>query len=313
MNKQETLHDQRSRDKGCINHDAPRRVISGDSLSPTEAWRVAPARVIDYYPGTVLLPNGNLYRYPAGKRLEVSLVPEEFIPVMDTAEAPWAVATVNAAFSSDPIDRLDPRHKLRVLERGAGLNITATKVIDHLVQRGSGEYHIIELNEQVLNNPEWGTKAWKKRIDDILRLKSQQQGIKYDIDIQIHEGEAQEITKQLAADGKKFNIIISDTFPIEPEEQGINDIADVDVLTQVMYGEGVFAFFAYYPGIEKEIEGSHIAAKQLGLLRPKFGNVNVFEVGVKPPRDYPYLFTEESVPVTRLPVVICRDKKKIER
>ncbi|MBP6913309.1 MAG: hypothetical protein KBC00_01740 [Candidatus Levybacteria bacterium] len=278
-----------------------------DLTSSIELWKNASAKVIGYPGGRITDRDGNTYRYGDGKRLLIE-ADNTTMQVMDTCEAPWAVETVDQAFATKTIKGMNPKHKLRVLERGAGLNIAGTKVIDHLMQRGSGEYHVIELNQDVLQNEEFGVYAWKDIMMRSIKDKSERSGIKYDIDIVIHEGDAREVTQRLENEKKKFNIIISDTFPLEKTETGVNDIEDIATLTKILYSkEGVFTFFAYYPGME-DISGSHLSAEQLALLRPHFSNIAVSEAPVKPARGYDYLFNN-GFPIKNLPVVICEGKK----
>lgn len=264
-----------------------------------EEWRNAEATIVDYNGGMVRPENGASYRYDGGRRL---VIKDE--QVMDTCEGPWGQAVVDAAFDDPSIDRLDRTKTLKVLERGAGLNIAGTRIIDRLIGRGSGEYHVVELNDDVADLAE----AWKADMEANIRDKERRQGIRYNIKIFIHRGDARVVARQLAEKGEKFNIIISDTYPLDDSETGVNDIEDIDVLKSMLYRDnGVFAFFSYFPGMEAEGDG-HMAAKQLGIVRPHFENINFSDVGVKPPEEYRYLFNGGK-PVRSLPVVICSKKR----
>lgn len=303
------LSESRRVDGGKISRVAT--AAKGETPSPIEEWRHADARVIEYEAGTMPRTHGSrAYKYDAGKRLLITTPSGGEHQVMDTCEAPWAVATVDAAFAADSITRLESKHKMRVFERGAGLGIAGSKVINHLMQRGSGEYHVAELNTHIIQ----ATYAWKEKMENFIAGVSENTGIKYDINIVIHEGDAREVTADLVKDAerndkKRFNIVISDTFPIHPDETGVNDIADLDEVTKLMFKkEGVFAFFAYFPGMETGPEGSHMAARQLALLRPRFSKIATSDVEVMPAKGYDYLFTE-SGPVRSLPVVICEGKR----
>lgn len=275
--------------------------------SPVEHWANAEALIKNYDAGSVGVPNTRFYyEYPAGRRLVINNE-----QVMDTCEAPWAAATVENAFASEGIRNLPRPYKIRVLERGAGLNIAGSRIIQKMMGRGSGEYHVIELNKKVANE----ARRWKEIQMSQLNHYEQQQGLKLDIDIKIHEGDAVEVTKELVAQGirerKKFNLIISDTFPITPKEKGMNDIADIETLKKGLYGgaEGVFTFFAYYPGWDSgESRDIQIRVKQQMLLDRHFNQVNFDSVEVKPAAGYTYLFNNDK-PVRKLPIVTASYKK----
>lgn len=275
-------------------------VVKKEPDNPIEDWRNAEATIVDYDAGYVRPEGEPGYRYEAGRRL---VIKNEL--VMDTCEGPWGQAVVDAAFNHEAISKLDRTKTLKVLERGAGLNIAGTRIIDQLIGRGSGEYHVIELNEEVANMAE----AWKQDMEEAIRKKGREQGLRYNIKIIIHRGEARAVTQELAEKGEKFNIIISDTYPLDESETGVNDVEDIETLKQMLYREnGVFAFFSYFPGIEAESEDGHVAARQLGRIRPHFGEIKVSDAGVKPPQDYSYLFNDGK-PVRSLPVVVCSKKR----
>ncbi len=279
-------------------------ILMDNDINPEDPliteWKNAPAEIVDYPSGIVRPENGANYRYDAGRRLEI-----KGEQVMDTCEGLWGQAVVDAAFDHPVIDRLDRTKTLKVLERGAGLNIAGTRIIDRLIGRGSGEYHVIELNDDVATLAE----AWKTDMENFIRDKERRQGIKYNIKIFIHRGEAKEVTQKMAEKGDKFNIILSDTYPLDKSETGVNDIEDVETLKKMLYREnGVFAFFSYFPGMEKEADDSHVAARQLSLIRPHFDRIEFSDADVKPAQDYRYLFNDGK-PVRSLPVVICTTKK----
>lgn len=264
-------------------------------------WKNAPAEIVEYESGFVRPEGDSAYRYEAGRRL---IIKNEL--VMDTCEGPWGQAVVDAAFDHEAIAKLDRTKTLRVLERGAGLNIAGTRIIDRLIGRGSGEYHVIELNDDVANLAE----AWKQDMEEAIRKKGREQGLKYNIKIFIHRGEAREVSKQLAEKGEKFNIIISDTYPLDESETGTNDIEDIEVIKNLLYrNNGVFAFFSYFPGMDQNEGQAGFAVRQLSKVKPHFVEAGLkAEAMVKPPQDYTYLF-RDGKPVRSLPVVICSDKR----
>ncbi len=270
-----------------------------------ERWANAEALIKQYPAGTFGISGmRTFYEYPAGRRLIIS--GEQ---VMDTCESPWAAKTIDNAFASEGIRNLPREYKIKVLERGAGLNIAGSRVIQKMVGRGSGEYHVIELNKKVADE----ARRWKDNQMEQLENWKTEQGLDLNIDIQIHEGDSFEITRRLVTERKKFNIIISDTFPLTPEEKGLNDIADLETLKKGLYGgaEGVFAFFAYYPGWENgngNMRDSEIRVEQQRLLDRHFRQVHFDSVEVKPAPGYDYLFTHGK-PVRKLPVVTATYKR----
>lgn len=271
--------------------------IDGDVI---KEWTNTPISIQEYPQGRYgAIGSRQSYEYPAGRRLLIGDA-----QVMDTCEAPWAAATVDSAFNSPGIRRLRTDYKIRVLERGAGLNIAGSRVIQNMIGRGSGEYHVIELNSEVAKM----SMRWQEREMEMLRQYQQQQGLDLDIKIFVHQGDAREVARDLVNQRKKFNIIISDTFPLTAAEAGMNDIEDLDVLKRGLYSgdEGVFSFFAYYPGWNNDV-GS-IRSRQQSTLSRHFSEVRFRDVDVKPAVGYNYLF-EEGKPIRNLPYVICTEKK----
>lgn len=55
---------------------------------------------------------------------------------MDTCEGPWASATSAQAF--ERLNLFPGQSRLKILERGAGLNILGTSIIAQLLGRGRG-------------------------------------------------------------------------------------------------------------------------------------------------------------------------------
>lgn len=272
----------------------------GSVRNAIEAWAKAPALIENYPGGFYPNPNNPQYYYPGGRRLTIN-----GLPVMDTCEGDWAEKTIEAAFAEDRIHFLPPRHKLKVLERGAGLNMTGNKVINSLKSRGAGEYHVIELNHEVAEQ----TRRWKQNQLALISRERNNYGANPDIKIFIHEGEAREITRRLIEEeGEKFNIIISDTYPLTEEEQGINDIEDIETIKKGLYknGEGVFAFYTYFPGFEDAKNGDgYVTPKQNKTLKGLFPNRKYDLANVSPPPEYTYLFGPDGEPIRKLPVVIA--------
>ena len=286
--------------------ERPNNSAARESFDPRkerlEWWRNAPEKVIDYEGNNAVDKVGNPYWYGPGTRLLIG-DPEkgEAIQVMDSCETPWAFATVDMAFK----ELVSKSGEVDVLERGFGMGITARRVIQNLVLRG-GSYTVIELNNA---NAAYAKREWRpKQISALANMASGMPNTKPNITIEIIEGEAYEETERLAAAGRKFDVIISDTFPLTEDEQGINDLQDLDVLKRCLKTGGVFAFFAYYPGSTGALE---LVRKQGEIISRHFedSGVIVSQARISPPPDYEYLHTDTSDPVRTLPVVVCKNPK----
>lgn len=256
-----------------------------------DLWKNAEPEWIDYKGGWVKPHDSKGYKFRAGKRLVIN--GEQ---VMDTCEAPWAYELVDRVFEM----MRHRRGKLKVLERGAGLNISGTRVIHEMIKRGGGEYYVIELNRGVYER----TLQWRKRHLAYLKEIRQNQGIKIPLKIEVLLGEAREISRKLIQeDGMRFNAIISDTYPLSPLETGINDISDVDILKSGLKTGGVFGFFAYFPDSYPE----EIKIRQQRLMSDNFKQA-LFSVGrVNPPPSYRYLWSSSGIPVRSLEVQVRFD------
>lgn len=249
-------------------------------------WKNAPEKVIKYEKGS------EPYEYPAGARLMIGDEGEEK-QVMDTCETPWAFATVDMAFAELPSGPVE------VFERGFGMGLTARRVIQNLITRG-GKYTVVELNK---GNADYARKWIERQKSALLSMASGLPGTKPDIAISLIEGEAYEETAKLAQEGGKFDIIISDTFPLSKAEQGINDLQDLATLKRCLNPGGIFTFFAYFPN-----STGGMMRNQRDIINAHFGSYTVTEVPVNPPPSYEYLQTKDG-PVRTLPIVICRNPK----
>lgn len=259
-----------------------------------EWWRKASESPEKYLAGEAIDKDGNPYEYPAGTRLIIGKGKEAY-QVMDSCETPWAFATVDMAFK----ELGSKSGEINVLERGFGMGITARRVIHNLMTHG-GSYTIIELNEK---NAAYA-REWKRSQEySLTRMTHGMQDTKPNISIDIIDGEAYQETAKLLEAERKFDIIISDTYPLTADEQGINDLQDLDVLKRCLNPGGVFAFFAYFPG-----STGGIMKQQRDIINEHFRNYNVGEISVNPPPTYKYLQTDTG-PVRSLPIVICKDPK----
>ena len=259
-----------------------------------EWWRSASEGIMEYEGNNATDKDGNTYWYGPGLRLLIG-DPEkgEAIEVVDSCETPWAVATVDRAFEELRLKS----GELRVLERGFGMGIIARKVIQNLIPRG-GSYTVIELNRK---NAEYAMSWRGKEKIGLTNIAVGMPATKPNIAIEIIEGEAYEETAKLAESGRKFDIIISDTYPLTEDEQGMNDLQDLDVLKRCLEPNGVFTFFVYFPGSPDEM-----AYKQAAMVTRHFANYSGSRVNVNPPPDYKYLQTATG-PIRSLPVVICKN------
>ena len=272
-----------------------------ENLSPREAlverWKNAPFKIHKYPAGKITGSSGEtLYEYSQGARLLMGdETKEEVIEVMDSCDTPWAFATVDMAFKE-----LGAKDRpVKVLERGFGMGITARRVIQNLVAHG-GEYTVIELNEE---NAAYARQWRTSQEYSLTRMTHGLQDSRPNISIEVLDGEATEVTGMLQKAERKFDIIISDTFPLSEEERGMNDLLDLDILKHCLESGGVFTFFAYYP----ESNGG-IKELQMSAIRKHFSEYREDEVEVNPPPDYTYLQSSKG-PIRKLPVAVCKNPK----
>ncbi|MEX2007439.1 MAG: class I SAM-dependent methyltransferase [Candidatus Levyibacteriota bacterium] len=269
-----------------------------DRQALVEQWRNAPFSVVDYSSGKI---EGNSpYEYRAGARL--MMLGQE---VMDLCQWSWTDATADKAFQtlnegySRPLG-LETKRNVRVLERGFGMGLIASRIIDHLMIVG-GNYTCIELNDQIA---EYADTRWREVQNESARqialmpMGGDESDAKY-IPINIIRGDAFEETAKLAEKGEKFDIIISDTYPLSDEERSVNDLLDLEQLIKCLDPKGVFAFFGYHTGAQGDLN-----QRQRNLIDSNFDKIQITHVRVSPPPDYKY-FNPPTGPLRRLPVIIC--------
>lgn len=253
-------------------------------------WRNAPEELRKYPAGPYTDGERTLYQHRKGTRLMI--LGQE---VMDSCQTPWANSTVDRAFVA-----LGYKKDVRVLERGFGMGIVATRIMEHLGMTG-GEYTCIELNEQDAN---FADTKWRKKVNEMAGsvARTVRGGTSKDatnVGINIIRGEAIAETEKLAETGREFDIIISDTYPLSEDERSVNDLLDLEQLIRCLAPDGVFAFFGYHTGSD-----GTISATQRSMIDRYFETVTTTQVDVYPPKDYEY-FQTPSGPVRRLPVIIC--------
>lgn len=257
-------------------------------------WKNAPERVIDYDKGSAIDNDGNPYDYPSGHRLLIGDPAKgEVNQVMDTCETPWAFATVDKTFEGFPQNS----GRIDMLDRGLGMGITLRRAIQNLITRG-GSYTAMELNKEIAD---YGRKLINRTKIALANMANGLPGTKPDINISLIEGDSYEETAKLANEGRKFDIIISDTFPLNEEEKGINDLKDLNTLKKCLNPNGVFTFFAYFPG-----STGGVVKKQENMITPHFREYSVCSVEVNPPPGYKYLQGEHGG-IRRLAVVVCKN------
>ncbi len=257
-----------------------------------EEWRNAPEKLVKYKAGVVKDSEGNvLYEYSKGTRLVI--LDKE---VMDSCQIPWARATVDKAF--ELLERKEKKKNVNVLERGFGMGIVASAIVENLIPRG-GTYTVIELNRQVAEY----VREWKNNYKELIANMGSPMtpNPSPQISMAIVEGDAVKETEKLAASGRKFDIIISDTFPLSEDESSVNDLLDLDTLVKLLNPDGVFAFFGFHTGYDGRLN-----EKQGNLVDRHFEDISrTFAKGINPPPDYKY-FNPEGGPIVReLPVIIC--------
>ncbi|MBI2028700.1 MAG: class I SAM-dependent methyltransferase [Candidatus Levybacteria bacterium] len=285
----------------CIPTEASFDSGQAEKLTPREVlvekWRNAPQDISRYRHGTAVDGEGNIYEYSAGVRLWIGDQDE----VMDSCQKPWAEETVRKAFEA--FEELGDKKDVRVLERGFGLGLIATQVMDYLRDLG-GSYTVIELNRKVAN---YANTTWRQKQTTISRAKATSEigGIfrGLNVGIEVIEGDAFEETRRLAGEGKKFDIIISDTFPLSEDERSVNDLLDLETLVKCLEPDGVFAFFGYHAGYEGGMND-----EQRNLVERNFNGVSRTLVTVNPPLDYRFFQTSNG-PLRKLPVIICREPR----
>lgn len=294
-----------------------------------ERWKKAPHQVIPYKEGVVELPDGTSYSYRDGRRLLVIpggmkvvedgkvVLDKNDIPivkggkveqVMDTCEFNQAEETVRLAFEAVQADR---KRGLRVLEFGIGLRIAANRFIEQFTGRNiDGLYVGVDLNEGVYND----AVQWQKGKEEELERKKKEGETSAEIHIRLIRGEAGKVARDLLKEigddeSQKFDIIYSDTFPLSPDEAGINDWKHIEVLKKLLAKGGAFSFFPFTPGKVAQTEeglAGIVTGEQINLINAHFEKPLPGRAKVLPPREYKYLW-RGGKPVLWLPVMVCQD------
>ncbi len=270
----------------------------------TKEWSITPATVLEYDGGVICNPDGSIdYKYDSGKRLLI-----KDYEVMDTCQKQFVQELVNAAFKRLTKKEGDP---VRVFEAGWGLGISAERVMRNLAARyfafnSGGEYRGVELNRDVYET----AKTWKTKWDQqIGALNENTEEPKSKLKSVLYHGEAGEVAEDFIKRGKKFDIIISDTFPIKPEQKAINDLIHMPIFIQLLDEKGVFAFVAY----SKDANGytkDKIRELQLSKFAKYFNGYRQYDVPVNPPPDYEFLKERDGSIVRSLSFILCWGPRK---
>lgn len=247
--------------RGLIPVGDPRPAVE---RNPYEVeWEKAGIETPPYKAGKVILGNGHEYSWRGGQTLLI-----QGKEIMATCEYPWSAAAVNLAFRQ--IRHSDPHEPVSVLELGFGLNLAANRVVDKFSGGDRrGKYVGVELNQQVYER----AKAWKERKKNGFKEKEKEiPGSAPKVDLELIQGEAGKVMEeQLIPKGEKFNIIISDTYPIDPKDEGVNDLRYLRSVVQLLAPGGVFIWYPYSPDAEEIVqEGDNFTKTQRRLLDPYF-------------------------------------------
>jgi hypothetical protein len=303
------------KDWGTANPDSPFLIKNYDTKSIkserkklVEEWRDSPAEIHYYWGGKYNDSKNNPHEFTSGSRLFVG---EKKNEVMDTCQRPWCESTVYGLFngftgSLAPLEEKEPV----CLLRGFGQGEQAQIILNELMVRGRGELHIIELNNDIVETMQEFLAESHKII-----LPKFRYGLQTKIQITIHIGDAYQITENFLEEGKKFDVIISDTYPLSSEESSLNDILDIENQVKCLKPHGRFSFFAYSRDHLPNATG--LTDEQRKRIDPHFETVLVKNYvaqiddplkGIGVPPDYKFLQMEDG-PVKFLPVVICTDPK----
>ncbi|MCL4354172.1 hypothetical protein M1349_01735 [Patescibacteria group bacterium] len=262
-------------------------------------WSKAPVILEPYKGGTVL--NGDqVYTYKPGVRLLI-----EGKEVIDSCQYPYWIRAVRAGLEKV---QLKTGETLKVTEAGLGEYMCANRIlIESLAEfHKSGRrthYRGIDLSEEVYKRGVEWKENWLKSFE----LQSNYGlDLEPSVRISLYMGEASEVAEDLAAKGKRANIIFADTYPIKPIAKGVNDLLLLPGLSRHIVPEnGVFVFFSY----TKETEGysaGEVSDMQRTLLDQCFESYNISaeKIPVFPPPDYDFFKRDDGTMVTSLPLVV---------
>ena len=241
-------------------------------------WSEATPKYIEY-PKGVYMQRGFVYKYPPGRRLEIL-----GRQITDDCVTPWCHATIDSLLRYSI--KYTNREPVRILLRGYGLGISPNHLVGQLSKRKAHALiHIIELNQNLaLIARKW---AFKKSYTT------------HRIDLKIHQGDPFEVTQRLVDLKQKFDIVLSNTYPLNDKEKGKSDILDLGNLKKLLTPNGRFSSFMYDPSQKESLK-----EEQEKIIKQHFKTFDITYVPIFPHPDYKYLFYKGK-PVTQLPVIIC--------
>ncbi len=224
-----------------------------------DKWRKSQSKITVYGEGEY--PDGTPY---GGGR--ILLIDNE--QVMDDFETPWVDATVRHMFQG----KNGPQN---VVERGFGLGKIADRIYDRLRAEG-GTHTIVELNE---GNFKYAQKwADQKRAE----LRSRFPGAP-NVEINVINGDADEELAKMP-DGS-ISLLFSDTHQLRPEELGINDLLQPNLLVTKLKPDGRFTFCAFH----RENQTPNLDSRQAAIIDPLFAKYDIIRVVLTPPPHSVYL------------------------
>lgn len=284
------------------------KLIPGERRKLVDKWKYCSAEKVSYDPGEYRDSKG-IHKYRGGIRLYVG---KENYEVMDSCQRPWCEETVNGLFRGFE-DSLSPlaEQKPTVLLRGFGLGEQARLILNELIVRKAGELHIIELNKKIVNT--YVRDFFRECIR--VMYSDSRYNLEQKIKVYLHYGDAFQITEQMAKEEKKFDVIISDTYPLSKTERSVNDVIDIDNQIRCLKPKGRFSFFSYSKNYKPNETG--ITDLQQAIVTPRFDSINIKphlaridnpSKGIGIPPDYKFLQTDNG-PVEYLPVVICAGRR----
>ncbi len=223
-----------------------------------ERWAGLKPQIDDYE--AVVNEDGSIR--PADKRLRINDQ-----DVMWRFEMPWAKKDVDVMFEG----REGPQE---VVMRGYGLGIKEEFVYNKMRTTG-GTLTIIELNHDLFEVAnEWA----RQRNEEILAMP-------YGPDFKIValEGDADQVLAEKFEDGS-IGLLFSDTHQLIPEERGINDILQPDLLVAKLKDDGKLSICAFH----KFNQTGDLDERQRERLNPRFlkQEINLVEVAVHPDCEY---------------------------
>lgn len=231
------------------------------SKEAIERWINFPRYKIPYKAGTG--KDGN--PYGSGEILYVG--PYQ---VMGDFEKPWCEALSDEMFNGK-------RGPLAIFEAGFGMGKLSEYNLEKLKKRRGGKYYIVELNKQIYNED---LVPWAQK-QELINNNPEMPHIEI---IPIH-GEAGEVLRRKELKGVYFDLMFFDTFYLQENHKGINDLISLDDSVSHLKLGGKYGFCPSH-------EGNQIASidpYQYALLSKHFGSYSTRIVKVIGPKECTYM------------------------